>query len=330
MKSFPKLNIILAVIAIFAFTSTSAISADKEFVIIAKYIHPWFDVGAEGFNDAAKEIGGIKTRYVSPRGASAEEQVKLMENVMAEKPAGIAIAVNTPEALKPVINEAMNMGIKVVTWDDTSIDSDQLMFFGTDNYSAGVAEGEVFAKLMGGKGNYIIVCHETVSSNTKERFRGIHEVLDKKSGLVQLVDEQPTGVTPASALTLIENLLSAHSDKVNGWVDTNLLGTIALHQALKERGVKPGEHKIVTWTLLPEIMKAIEDGYVQVSVRQNTYAMGYLACYGLELATQGLKPTKNFFSTGHTLATKENMSTVEEINRKKAPEMLKEMKKLWQ
>jgi ribose transport system substrate-binding protein len=330
MKSFLKLSILLAVIAIFALTSTTAISADKEFVIIAKYIHPWFDVGAEGFNDAAKEIGGIKTRYVSPRGASAEEQVKLMEDVMAEKPAGIAIAVNTPEALKPVINEAMNMGIKVVTWDDTSIDSDQLMFFGTDNYSAGVAEGEVFAELMGGKGNYIIVCHETVSSNTKERFRGIHEVLDKKPDLVQLVDEQPTGVTPASALTLIENLLSAHSDKVNGWVDTNLLGTIALHQALKERGVKPGEYKIVTWTLLPEIMKAIEEGYVQVSVRQNTYAMGYLACYGLELATQGLKPTKNFFSTGHTLATKENMSTVEEINRKKAPDMLKEMKKLWQ
>ena len=139
MKSFPKSSIILAVIAIFAFTATSAISADKEFVIIAKYVHPWFDVGAEGFNDAAKEIGGIKTRYVSPRGASAEEQVKLMEDIMADKPAGIAIAVNTPEALKPVINEAMNMGIKVVTWDDTSIDSDQLMFFGTDNYSAGVA-----------------------------------------------------------------------------------------------------------------------------------------------------------------------------------------------
>ncbi|MBC8342422.1 MAG: substrate-binding domain-containing protein [Bacteroidetes bacterium] len=317
------------VISIVALFSSSVFAKDLEFVLISKYVHPWFDVGNEGFKKAAAEIGGIKTRYLQPLTAEGKDQVKMMEDVIAEKPDGIAIAVNAPEALLPIINEAMKMGIKVVTWDDTSMKSDQLMFFGTDNFAAGVAEGEEYVKMTGGEGNYIIICHEITSTNTKQRIDGIRSVTAKYPKLVELIDEQPTGFTMGDALSVIENLLAAHGDKNPGFIDTNLLGTIALHQTLKERNIAPGQVPIVTWTLLDPIVAAIKDGYAPVSIRQNTFAMGYLALYGLKMATDGLKPSTNFFSTGFTLATKENMAGVEEINIKKAPMMLKEMRKLW-
>ncbi len=328
-----KLVVVALLICAAVFVGVPGEAKDKDgnlqFVIIAKYVHPWFDDGAAGFDYAAEEIGGITTRYVSPKGASGEEQAKLMEDIMAEKPDGIAIAVNTPEALKPVIDEASRLGIPVVTWDDTSWDSEQLMFFGTDNYAAGVLEGEQFVQLSGGKGNYIILCHETVSTNTKERLRGIHDVVDKHPDIKQLIDEQPTGTNMGTTLPVVENLLAAYGDTATAFLDINLPGTTALHQTLKERRADPGKYTMLTWTLLPEIVNAIEDGYVTLSLRQNPYAMGYLAGYGLKFATEGLKPTTNFFPTGITIATKDNLSVVEEENKKKAHTMVEEMKKLW-
>ena len=95
------------VIGIVALFSSSIFAKDLEFVLISKYVHPWFDVGNEGFKKAAAEIGGIKTRYLQPLTAEGKDQVKMMEDVIAEKPDGIAIAVNAPEALLPIINEAM-------------------------------------------------------------------------------------------------------------------------------------------------------------------------------------------------------------------------------
>jgi rhamnose transport system substrate-binding protein len=309
----------------------AAVDAEDElyFVIISKYVHPWFDDGAKGFDVAAAEIGNIRTRYVSPDAATAEAQVRVMEDILAENPDGIAIAVNTPDALTPVINDAISRGIQVVSWDDTAWESDQLMFFGTDNYDAGVLEGEQAVELMGGEGNYIIICHETVSANTLERIGGIQSVLDQYPGMVMLTDETPVGASPAEAFPVIESLLTAYGDEVDIFLDTNLLGTIALHQTLKERGVEPGEYKIITWTLLPEIIEALEEGYAQMSLRQNPYAMGYLAAYGLKFAVDGMTPSTDFFSTGITLATLDNLAGVEEENISKVGGMLEEMKKLW-
>lgn len=300
------------------------------FVLIAKYVHPWFDDGDDGFRDAAAEIGGIRTRYVSPDEPTAEAQVRIMEDILAENPDGIAIAVNTPDALTPVINDAMSRGIQVVTWDDTAWESDQLMFFGTDNYEAGVLQGEQAVELTDGEANYIIICHETVSANTLERINGIQSVLEEYPDMVQLTDETPTGTTPAETIPVVESLLAAYGDEVDIILDTNLMGTIAFHQTLKERNVEPGHYQIITWTLLPEIVDTLEEGYAQVSLRQNPYAMGYLAAYGLNMAVDGMTPTTDFYSTGITLATPENLAGVEDENRAKVGSMLEEMKKLWQ
>lgn len=311
-----------------AAATTAAAAEPLDFVVIAKFLHPWFEMGYEGAKLAASEMEGVNVRTVEtdPNG---EAQAKLLENIIAEKPDGIAMGVIDANALKPVIDKAIAAGIPVVTWDDTAPESKQLMYFGTANFDAGVLEGIEFEKLTGGKANYIIVSSEVTSTNSIARQEGIHSVLDKNPDMKELTPPTPTGTAAADASKTMENLYSTYGDELTGFMDTNLQGTIALHQILKDKNVAPGKIKIVTWTLLPDITSGLDDGYFQSSIEQNPFAMGYLSVYGLKWAPEGKAPTTDFFDTGAVIATKDNYKSVYDDNKAKVKALLEGAAKLW-
>lgn len=313
-----------------AATTAAETTAAKplNFVVIAKFLHPWFEMGYEGAKAAAAEIGGINitTTETDPTG---EAQAKLLENIIAEKPDGIAMGVIDANALKPIIDKAIEAGIPVVTWDDTAPGSKQLMYFGTANFDAGVLEAQEFEKLTGGEANYIVVSSEVTSTNSLARQEGIASVMKKNPKMVELTSPTPTGTAAADAMSTMENLYATYGDKLTGFMDTNLQGSIALHQILKDKGVEPGKIKIVTWTLLPDITSGLDDGYFQSSIEQNPYAMGYLALYGLKWASEGKKPTQDFFATGQVIATKDDYKNVYADNKEKVKALLPEAEKLW-
>ena len=64
-------------------------------------------------------------------------------------------------------------------------------------------------------------------------------------------------------------------------------------------------------------------------MRQNPYAMGYLNCYALKWYIDGLRPTADFFDTGITVVTADNIDTAENENRAKVTAMVKEFRKQW-
>lgn len=301
---------------------------ELNFVVMAKGVHPWFEPGGEGFADAAKKIGGIKTRYTAPATWSGEAQAKMMEDLIAEGVDGIAIAVFDVGALVPVVNEAMSRGIPVVTWDADAEGSDKIIFCGTDNPSAGKLQGQEFVRITGGKANFVIFCQELTGKNIKQRVEGIRSVTRNYPNMVELTDEQPYHNDMSVALQLSENLLIAYP-KLNAALDVGVEGVVAMYRTLKERGVEPGKYILIDWSNLPDVVEGIKDGYITGTLRQNPYAMGYLSAYALKYYIDGKRPTVDFFDTGITLLTKDNIDTIEEINMKKAVDMLEEFKKLW-
>lgn len=332
MKRVLALLIVLVVLTgTFAFASGGKEAAKAEelnFVIMAKGVHPWFEPGGEGFAAAAKEIGGIKTRYTAPTTWSGEAQAKMMEDLIAEGVNGIAVAVFDVGALVPVINEAMSRGIPVVTWDADAEGSNRVLFSGTENFSAGKMQGEEFARMTGGNAKFVIFCQELTGKNIKQRIEGIRSVTKTYPGLVELTDEQPYYNDMGKALQLAENLLSAYPD-LNAALDVGLEGVVAMYKILKERNVPKGKYTLIDWTNLPDVIEGVKDGYINATLRQNPYAMGYLSCYGLKYYVDGKRPAQQFFNTGITLLTTANIDTIEGINRQKAKTMLEEFKKTW-
>jgi len=321
--------VFLSSIIVFAGGSAEK-GAKKElyFACVYKGVHPWFNPGGEGFKDAAKAIGGIKTRVAAPTEWSGEAQSKLVEDLITEGVDGIAISVFDIVALTPTINRAIEAGIPVITWDSDAPKSKRIMFIGTDNPAAGKLEGETFVKLCGGKANYVIFVPDLVSPNIKQRVKAIREVVKNYPDIKEVMSEQSTEYGMEKALASAENILAAFPN-LTAVVDVAMEGAAAFYKTLKERGEKPGKILILGWTTLPDNLAGVKDGYITASLRQNPYAMGYLSCYALKWAIEGLKPDIDTFDSGIILATKDNIDVVDELNKKKTAGMLEDLKKHW-
>lgn len=94
------------------------------------------EAGVPGFEDAGKQYG-VKTILGGSTKYDLNESLTAFEQVVAMKPAGIAVTAMDAEAYAPIIDKAIEAGIPVVTFDIDSSKSKRISYIGTQNYDAG-------------------------------------------------------------------------------------------------------------------------------------------------------------------------------------------------
>src|SRR5258708_4843626 len=77
----------------------------------------FFDACRDGGQEAAKELGNVELIYTGPTKTTAEEQIAVIDSLVAQKVDAIAISANDTNALVPVCKKAMSRGIKVISFD---------------------------------------------------------------------------------------------------------------------------------------------------------------------------------------------------------------------
>jgi ABC-type sugar transport system substrate-binding protein len=104
-----------------------------------------------GAQMAADEIGGIKILWDGPAGeAKVAEQIKLVQNFVAQKVDGICLAPNDSTGLAPAVREAKEAGVPTVIFDsglDTDED-DYVSYVATDNFVGGQLAGRLMGELL--------------------------------------------------------------------------------------------------------------------------------------------------------------------------------------
>ena len=84
----------------------------------------------------AKELG-INLQWVGPTTSDAGQQVTVIEGLIEKQVDGILISCNDADALKDVIDRAVDAGIVVGCFDSDSPESKRAFYCGTDNYAVG-------------------------------------------------------------------------------------------------------------------------------------------------------------------------------------------------
>jgi rhamnose transport system substrate-binding protein len=77
----------------------------------------FFDACRDGGLEAAKELGNVELIYTGPTKPTAEDQIAVIDSLIAQKVNAIAISANDPNALVPVCKKAMDKGITVISFD---------------------------------------------------------------------------------------------------------------------------------------------------------------------------------------------------------------------
>src|SRR3989449_5397303 len=81
----------------------------------------YFAATQKGAKEAVAELKGrgvaIDFLYTGPSVANTDEEIRMIDDLVAQKPDAIIISANDAEALVPVAKKAKAAGIKVITYD---------------------------------------------------------------------------------------------------------------------------------------------------------------------------------------------------------------------
>ncbi len=95
----------------------AASGSGKTYILVPKNLgNPYFDTANKGAQVAATELG-VTVTYTGPATADATAQIQLLNSLIAQKVAGLAISADDSDALVPVGKAAIAANIPVVSWD---------------------------------------------------------------------------------------------------------------------------------------------------------------------------------------------------------------------
>lgn len=268
----------------------------------------WKSIHA-GALQAARELG-VEIIWKGPQKEDDRaQQITVVEDVISRGVNGIVLAPLDDRALVRPVQDAMRDKIPVVIVDSGLQGKDYISFIATDNYQGGVLAARRLGGLLGGKGRVIVIRYQAGSASTTERERGFLETLERElPGLTLLAKDQYAGPTTETAYQTAENLLGRFPD-ATGLFCPNESSTFGALRAVQESGLA-GKIRFVGFDSSPKLVQALADGQLDGLVLQNPVKMGYL---GVRTMVQYLRgeTIAQLIDTGVTMATKDNMGTVE-------------------
>jgi ribose transport system substrate-binding protein len=237
-----------------------------------------------------------------------EQQVQVVENFIGQRVSAIVLAPLDRKGLVAPVETAVRGKIPVVIIDSGLESKAHSSFVATDNREGGRIAGRHLGKLLGGKGNVILLRYAVGSASTEEREEGFLEVMKKDFPAIKLIStDQHAGATRDSAKRVSENLLNRFGKQVNGVFASNESAASGMLLALRDAGLAGGKVKFVAFDAGETLNAGLKAGDVAGFVVQNPMQMGYL---GVKTAVAVLRGEKvsPVIDTGVGFVTKANMN----------------------
>lgn len=189
------------------------------------------------FVKKADELGAKV--FVQSANGNEQTQISQIENMISK---GVDVLVIIPyngQVLSNVISEAKKEGIKVVAYDRMINNADLDYYISFDNERVGEMQAKALLDLKP-KGNYFLMGGAPTDNNAKLFRKGQMNVLQKSidKGDVKVVGDQWVDSWLAeNALKIMENALTANSNKIDAVVASNDATAGGAIQALEAQGL---------------------------------------------------------------------------------------------
>ena len=299
----------LACVVVVIAAATSAASAAKSITVavMPKFVGVSFYTQTDnGAKCAASKMAGVKVDVTGPSSLSIPKQISFFNDLITKQVDGIDFAASDAKALQPLAAHAMAKGIKVVNFDSGITPQGKVPLFATNNTNWGKDAADRLAKHLGSAGGSIGLLHFSPGSQTDiERTGGFINEL-KKYPSIKIVATGVDNVSAVTALSLVSNMLTAHSD-IKAIYAPDEEGTVGAAQAVQHAN-KVGSVAVFGWDAGPDTIAVLKQGLVDSLVVQNPFRMGYDSL----IATVNAIRTGKYGAsedTGAVIVTKANLNS---------------------
>jgi ribose transport system substrate-binding protein len=297
----------------------SAPSAQLRIAVVPKgTAHSFWLTVKAGAEQAGREEG-VQVLWKGPaEETDVEGQQRILEDFINQKVDAIVMAACDADGMVPIVKQAMDAGIPVITID-SGVNSDlPLSFVATDNVAAAEKAAEVLCELIGRKGKVGMIPFIKGAASSEQREQGFRQGIAKCEG-VTLGPVLYSQSQVERAMQVTEDMLTANPD-LAGIFAANEPGAVGAATVLEQRGLA-GKVKLVAFDAAQPEIEALRRGTIQALIVQNPFKMGY---EGVKLAVQAVRGDRASIpkrvDTGVTVVTKENIDSPE------VQELLKERK----
>lgn len=263
----------------------------------------FWEVVKAGMREAAKESYVSLEIYGPWAESDIEGQIKIMGNVIAERPDAIILSATDFNALLPSVREAEGLRIPVVTLDSNVNSSYPRTFVATNNVEAGMKAGREMMKLLSPGSTVAIINHIKGATTAMEREKGTLETLEA-DGRYPLLGVFYTNNFEENAYRHTLRLAKEHPE-LKGIIALNEVSALGAARGLVD--LKAGDRiSLVGFDSSILEISLMERGYIDATVIQQPFKMGYLAVRAARDVMDGRNVDK-FIDTGSILLTPETI-----------------------
>jgi ribose transport system substrate-binding protein len=241
----------------------------KELALVTNAAADFWTIAKRGVEKAQKEHPDYDMQVLITGQATAAEQRRELDNLLARGVAGVSISAIDPKNSTEEFNKVASKAV-LLTTDSDAPQSNRVAYIGTDNVAAGRQAGEEIKKALPSGGKVVMFVGTMDADNARERVKGIKDTIAGTN--IQVVDVRTDGVDFAKAKSNVQDALAKGS--VDCLVGLYSYNTPQIYSAVKEAG-KAGKVKIVGFDEDPQTLRGVADGTIQSTIVQQPYEFGY-------------------------------------------------------
>lgn len=256
---------------------SAAVGAGKKFTIamIGKSSNnPVFLAARTGAEAAAKDLSAkenmqIEIAWLTPPQEDGEVQAQRVRQAVNDGAGAILLAASDAGKVTGAINDAVDRGVPVMTFDSDAPQSKRFAYYGVDDLKTGQLMMAELAKQLNGKGRVAILAGNQNAPNLQRRVQGAKDEAKKYPGI------EVAGVfnhveTPQDAAAEVIRVNNAYPG-ITGW---GFIGGWPLYTQTLLTDLDPAKQKVVSVDALPIELPYVEKGIVPVLLAQPVYNWG--------------------------------------------------------
>jgi len=261
-------------------------------LVMKTLTNPFFIEMEKGARKAEKELGVTLIVKTAAQETSIEQQIQLVNDLIAAKVDAIVIAPGDSQSLVPTLKKAADAGIKIVNIDNR-LDPESLKqaglgevaFVGVDNDAGAYKAGKFLADQVKAPTQAAILEGIRSADNAHQRMEGAKRALTENKH-IKLVASETANWKIDEAYTVSKALFTRHPDVKLLFASNDMMAMGAI-KYLQESGKT--KVLVVGYDALAEAITEIKSGHLAATVDQQAAEQGY---QGVALALRLIKREK--------------------------------------
>jgi ribose transport system substrate-binding protein len=261
-----------------ATTPAAARSPGLKIAMIAKSTtNPVFVSARKGAEAAAKELSQkhdvpIEIVWMTPDHEDGQVQAVAVAQAVKDRASAILISCSDPAKTTGAINDAVERGVPVMTFDSDAAESKRFAFYGVDDEKLGQTVMRELAAQIRKKGSVAILAGNADAPNLRKRVDGAKKEAALHPG-IRIVGAFNHLETARDAAAEVISAQAANP-QIQGWA---MVGGWALFTPRLMKELDPKKVKVVAVNALPAQLPFVENGLAPVLLALPTYDWGYVS-----------------------------------------------------